>query len=354
MTDFATRTASGIFAFALLSAVAAAGFAGQAAAAEVKPGGAAKSGGDHGGPAWTMSLQGSFAFFRPDEAARTAGLRCDGCTNDVDIRNSEPATIETLFNPDVSGRATLGHRWSVFDLTIAAGGHTAETDPKRMQVDDSGAIEEIGTPYGICNDGDDDICESEDKAHFINGDLEMGFNGQTGRVHYRLFGGLRGEVFDWTRISEHHLEGGEFEGTENSTFVGAGPRIGAHSEIALGKNQFFHVVTGVSGGVLVGSLKREFDAWDADIPGPVPFDESNAVAVPFGEAEMGLGLRMMENVFVQLGYEGGYRGGVISSFAPCTDTLNDDLLVQGDASCGRNERSGMWTHGAFVRLGGEF
>ena len=302
-----------------------------------------------------LSVQGSWMNFIPSKAARQYALECVDCSStDDDISAADfTESHESVFQ-DFSGAIKYYHDLGdSTDIAFGLTGGMFSTDTNRFSPL-YGLDGEIGTPYGTVDSSSTGIgATNKDSANFLTGDFEYGWRNSGGSMNTRLFIGARSEMLNWKRTAMQDLSSSNsYAGTEKSEFLGIGPRIGGSFDMPLGSSESFGLFGGLSGGVMVGSLEQKFNLDSSSTAYGDIDDYSKAVAVPFADVEMGVSAHLTEGITFQFGYQAGFASGILRTATVCTDDDVDDVKPYND-SCG-DERSDVLTHGAFIRLSGNF
>jgi len=295
-----------------------------------------------------------FMNFVPEKSARQYGLECVDCSDTTDIRTgSFVQSHETDFR-DMAGEVKFFQPLSSrTDIAFGIAGGMFDPDVVRMlplyQQDGN-----IGTPYGTLDSSSTNAGgTNDDEANFLSGDFEYGWRETGPSWNTRLFVGARAEMLNWKRTAMQDLSSSNlYVGTEESRFLGIGPRVGGSFDMPLGSSNNFGLFGGLSGGVLVGRRKHEFNLDSSSTAFGDLNDSSKTVAVPFVNAEVGVSANVADGITLRMGYSVGFASNILRTATVCTDDNDDDVNPYND-SC-HDGNASVLTHGATITLLGNF
>jgi len=304
-----------------------------------------------------LSVWGGWSDFVPDDDANVYAI-----TGVVDSTEFDDATEEQRSDlSDYVGGIKWTREFDTYDLAFGFnfGGNF---DGERSSFgtgnisDSTGQFPGFSTPYGTSDSSSSSevgFGTIEDSAMFFTGDVEYGWlRGSPNNI--RLFAGVRVEYLEWEREGLINISssGDVYDGTETSTFWGIGPRIGASFDRPVSSSGNLSVFGGLSGGALIGSLEREFDLAPLSISGGGFRDDDSTQVVPFGDAELGLGYIVEQDIQIQFGYMAGYQHDVLHTASVC-DPDDADNKASSPEDCPDNDSS-VFTYGPFLRFNAYF
>jgi hypothetical protein len=215
----------------------------------------------------------------------------------------------------------------------------------------SGVTDEPDHAFGSCDTGSTSAfgatCAMNDNVRWFMGDIEAGLDVGSGETRIRLFGGVRAGYFDFDRGHDYFWNSTDTPADLNqeTTFLGAGPRLGVAFRTPLGANRNIQLMGGLAGGVLLGNRDTEVRA---DLDGDVHQQtESNFETVWNAEGELGLSADVGGGIMVDVGYRAEFWGNTINLPNPDGNvgTLHFDSEILDDMVEGD-----IFNHGPFLRV----
>ncbi len=194
-------------------------------------------------------------------------------------------------------------------------------------------------------------CQMDDEVRWYMGDLEVGLDvgrymDSSGDTQVRLFGGVRVGYFDFDRGNDFFANGSDspLNISQETTFIGAGPRVGIAFRTPLGSNRNIQLGGGLAGAVLLGTRDTTVEIVD-------DFEEARASEDDFevvwnAEAELAISADLGGGIMIDAGYRGEYWGNVINlpdpdvSRNPVNSAFFLDDMTEGD----------IFDYGPFLRL----
>jgi hypothetical protein len=304
-----------------------------------------------GTPRDKFSLTGGYSYWIPDDDANVYAIQCFDCSDVSNILAFPHEEFESDLS-NVVGGIKWTREFGTNDFALGFNYGLFQSEKATLITSDNGGTDvEFGTPYGTLDSSSTNVNgTNEDSAMFFMGDFEYGWRMQgAANSNIRLFAGVRAEYLNWEREAFQDLSSSNsFNGTEDSTFYGAGPRVGASFEFPISSSNNISLFGGLSGGFMYGKLERDWDLLPDTTDAADYREVSEGQFVPFGDAELGFGYIVARDIQLQLGYQAGYQSDVLHTATVCTDDFEDDVKPNND-SCGDAD-SGVLNHGPFLRF----